>query len=125
MPNLNDILSFVCHIVVPSRSPTSLLSIKCNSSSITIQWSEVDCFERNSVITGYQIKVNQITWNVTSDERQFTATKLFPNTMYELRVAAMSSNGTGPFKYIMGTTKPPNGIVIFIKFLHVHDCMVF
>ena len=77
------------------------------------------------MITGYQIKVDQITWNVTSDVRQFTTTKLFPNTTYELQVAAMSKNGTGLFKSIMGSTKPPNGIDCYLNFFYVYDCVVF
>ena len=96
---------------MPSGSPKSL-NISSTLSSITIQWSDVDCIKQNSEITGYQIKVDQTSFNVSSNERQFIAMNLFPNTMYKLQVAAMSSNGTGPSKSIMGSTKSPDGTVL-------------
>lgn len=100
---------------MPSGSPKSL-NISSTLSSITIQWSDVDCIKQNSEITGYQIKVDQTSYNVSSEKRQFMATKLFPNTMYEFQVAAKSSNGTGPFISIMGSTKSPDGTVVHVIF---------
>lgn len=53
-----------------------------------------------------------VTYNVSSEMQQFITTKLFPNTMYELQLAAVSNNGTGPFKSIKGSTKSPDGTMI-------------
>ena len=81
------------------------------SSSITVQWGRVSCIDRNSEITGYTARYGQTgsTTTVmesvsgTSDsDRMFTASGLIPRTSYTFEVAAVSSEGTGPFS--TGTT---------------------
>ena len=76
------------------------------SSSITVQWGRVSCIDRNSEITGYTVRYGQTgsTTTVmesvsgTSDsDRMFTASGLIPRTNYTFAVAAVSSEGTGPF----------------------------
>ena len=81
------------------------------SSSITVQWGRVSCIDRNSEITGYTVRYGQTgsTTTVmesvsgTSDsDRMFTASGLIPRTSYTFEVAAVSSEGSGPFS--TGTT---------------------
>lgn len=79
-------------------------------TSITITWDEVQCIERNSDITEYVIIFNEI--NDTSNARQFTASQLFPSTSYTFQIAAMSSDGIGPFESINASTSPPEGNVV-------------
>ena len=76
------------------------------SSSITVQWGRVSCIDRNSEITGYTVRYGQTgsTTTVmesvsgTSDsDRMFTASGLIALTNYTFEVAAVSSDGTGPF----------------------------
>ena len=76
------------------------------SSSITVQWGHVSCIDRNSEITGYTVRYGQTgsTTTVmesvsgTSDsDRMLTASGLLPRTSYTFEVAAVSSEGTGPF----------------------------
>ena len=76
------------------------------SSSITVQWGRVSCIDRNSEITGYTVRYGQTgsTTTVmesvsgTSDsDRMFTASGLIPRTNYTFEIAAVSSEGTGPF----------------------------
>ena len=76
------------------------------SSSITVQWGRVSCIDRNSVITGYTVRYGQTGSTTTVMEsvsgtsfsdRMFTASGLIALTDYTFEVAAVSSEGTGPF----------------------------
>ena len=76
------------------------------SSSITVQWGRVSCIDRNSEITGYTVQYSQTgsfttvmeSVSGTSDsDRMFTASGLIPHTSYTFEVAAVSSEGAGPF----------------------------
>ena len=66
----------------------------------------MSCIDRNSEITGYIVRYAQ-TGNTTTvsesvsgtsdSDRRFTASGLVPRTSYTFEVAAVSSEGTGPF----------------------------
>ena len=78
-----------------------------NLTSITIIWDEVKCTDRNSDNIKYIIKYDGT--NATSNTHQFTASRLLPSTTYTFQIAAMNSNGTGPFDNITGSTSKPEG----------------
>ena len=93
-------------ITAPSGPPQSVMMSSVTSSSITVQWGRVSCIDRNSEITGYTVRYGQTgsTTTVmesvsgTSDsDRMFTASGLIPRTNYTFEVAAVSSEGSGPF----------------------------
>ena len=91
---------------VPRSAPLSLDVLVVGSRNITITWGRVACIDRNSEITGYTVRYGQ-TGNTTTvmksvsgtsdSDRVFTATGLAPSTSYFFQVAAVSSEGTGPF----------------------------
>ena len=90
---------------VPSGPPQSVMMSSVTSSSITVQWGRVSCIDRNSEITGYTVRYGQ-TGSTTLDmpvsgtsdnDRTFTASGLISSTSYTFEVAAVSSEGTGPF----------------------------
>ena len=92
--------------IVPSSAPQSLDILSVGPRNITIIWGRVDCIDRNSEITGYTVRYGQVgsTTTVmesvsgTSDsDRVFTVIRLTPSTSYFFQVAAVSSEGTGPF----------------------------
>ena len=71
-------------------------------NSITVQWGEVECVDRNGVITGYTVQVLRNggvegTLKVGGDVLEATVTGLTPSTTYIVQVAAVNSVGTGPF----------------------------
>jgi hypothetical protein len=80
-----------------------------NLTSITISWDEVQCIDRNGDITGYIIEYNGNSTTTMASTTQFTASQLFPNSTYTFQIAAMSSNETGPFNIITGSTSKPQG----------------
>ena len=79
------------------------------TTSITIGWDRVNCFDRNSEITGYTVQYGQAGSNESNDtfvesvsgtsdsDRVFTATGLTRGVSYTFQVAAVSNEGTGPF----------------------------
>ena len=91
------------------------------SSSITVQWGHVRCIDHNSEITGYTVRYGQTgspttimeSVSGTSDsDRIFTASGLIPRTSYTFEVAAVSSEGTGPFSTgITVETSVPEGML--------------
>ena len=93
----------------PSGPPQSVMTSSVTSSSITVQWGRVRCIDRNSEITGYTVRYGQTGSTTMANEsvsgvsdRMFTASGLIPRTSYTFEVAAVSSEGTGPFS--TGTT---------------------
>ena len=90
----------------PSGPPLSVLMSSATTTSITIRWDRVNCFDRNSEITGYTVQygptasIETFVASVsgTSDsDRVFTATGLTRGVSYSFQVAAVGSEGTGPF----------------------------
>jgi hypothetical protein len=71
-----------------------------------VSWDTIECTERNGAITHYIVNfLNQsamVIENVV--DRVFTATKLFPHTMYTFKVAGVNSGGTGPFTVMVLST---------------------
>ena len=69
---------------------------------MNINWMQIDCIERNGVITNYTVVFQEqggamIPGEVIVMDRTFTASGLTPHTNYIFRVAGVNSNGTGPY----------------------------
>uniref|UniRef100_A0A1X7TS54 Fibronectin n=1 Tax=Amphimedon queenslandica TaxID=400682 RepID=A0A1X7TS54_AMPQE len=66
-----------------------------------LTWNEVNCSERNGLITGYTVMISNssITYNLTSTERYIILNDLVLRTEYNISVAAVNSVGRGPFSY--------------------------
>ena len=63
---------------------------------------QIDCIERNGVITSYTVVFQEQGGAVIPSEmdvmdRTFTASGLTPHTNYIFRVAGVNCNGTGPY----------------------------
>ena len=70
------------------------------STSVNFDRLELDCIERNGVITNYTVVFQEqggavIPGDVNVIDRTFTASGLTPHTNYIFRVAGVNSNGTG------------------------------
>ena len=72
------------------------------ANSVTLQWGEVACLERNGEITSYTVTaansdgVVKGAARVNIDARQATISGLTPSTQYTVSVAAVNGAGTGP-----------------------------
>ena len=86
----------------PTGAPEMLRIVGTSSTTISIAWDAVNCTERNSNITGYEVRygpVNGTSLNVSisgADNRTYTASGLMNSTSYSFKVAAESSSGIGP-----------------------------
>ena len=73
------------------------------TTRITIEWSELDCTDRNGDITGYRVCYGPT--STTPSQRQiatisgriFTVDREFITLSYDFEVAAVNVNGTGPY----------------------------
>ena len=88
----------------PGVFPGNIMSTS-TSTSITVMWDRLSCVDRNGEITGYRIlygtttpldQTEMITGTAASD-RTFTASGLVPLTTYMFRIAAVNSDGVGPY----------------------------
>ena len=78
-------------------------------SEVSLNWTEVHCVQQNGPITGYVVRY----YATCGPDRDVQQTKsvvttgsiidgLTPNTEYAFQVAAVNTNGTGPFSEAMG-----------------------
>ena len=75
------------------------------SKSVSVSWNDIECIERNGMITNYTVEFSSLEGSVIPgvlmvDERRFTASGLTPFTNYTFQVAGINSNGTGPFSNV-------------------------
>ena len=90
-------------LTAPTGAPHNV-TFTVTSTSVNINWLEVDCIERNGVIIDYTVLFQELGGAVIPGEhevnvmdRTFTASGLTPHTNYIFRVAGVNSNGTGPY----------------------------
>ena len=82
----------------PSAAPSNVRVTGATSTTITVQWGEVECIDRNGEITGYSVRYSGGGRFVTGGgTRQTTISGLTPSTDYTIEVAAVNSVGTGPY----------------------------
>ena len=97
-----DIVLLKCPLPpAPSAAPDPV-TVTGVTSSITIQWGEVECIDRNGEIAGYSVRYSgggSINTRSVSggDTRQTTISGLTPSTDYTIIVAAVNSAGTGQY----------------------------
>ena len=69
--------------------------------TITVQWEEVNCIDRNGLIIGYRIRAMTSGENdrieTVDDVNEVTISDLTPSTTYYIQVAAVNSEGTGTY----------------------------
>ena len=94
----------------PSAAPADLIFLSSTSSSISIQWEAVPCIHRNGNITGYVIQYKEVDEGmfinemVTENQREANISGFTSSTLYDIRIAAVNSAGTGPFTSFIATT---------------------
>ena len=108
--DINFITAMLNHYSVPAPSapPTSVSTSDVTSSSITVQWGEVDCIHRNGDITGYSVRYgvqgsgSTQMLNVSgSATTEATISGLESAAYYSIEVAAVNGAGTGEYSDVL------------------------
>ncbi|KAH8401811.1 hypothetical protein KR009_008046, partial [Drosophila setifemur] len=86
----------------PSEPPNNVSLEVTSSSSITVHWEPPAEEDRNGQITGYKIRYRKFkdapqVKSTPANIRYFELSNLDRNSDYQVRIAAMTVNGTGPF----------------------------
>uniref|UniRef100_A0A0K0FGC5 Netrin receptor DCC (inferred by orthology to a human protein) n=1 Tax=Strongyloides venezuelensis TaxID=75913 RepID=A0A0K0FGC5_STRVS len=100
----SDVLFIKTLSDVPSGRPFNIRVTERFPDSISLSWSGPREDERNGEITGYNIKYKakkkgsklKIA-HVKGDVQKFQLSRLEGGTQYSIRIAAVNSNGTGPY----------------------------
>ena len=93
------------------------------ANSITIEWDELPCLDRNGVITSYIVEARAggtliITVNVNDGSaREATVSGLTPSTAYTVSLQAVNSAGTGPIRSIAIET---SGESVWFPLIYYH-----
>ena len=123
---INDLINniYVSTPTVPSASPSSVTPTTVETTSITIEWSELDCTDRNGDITGYRVRYGPT--STTSSQRQiatisgrmFTVDREFITHNYDFEIAAVNVDGTGPYSTppLTVDTAVPSGNILSLLF---------
>ncbi len=98
---------FKTSILVPSGSPGIPTASLIMSTSITLNWTEIDVSERNGVITSYIIQYGEGTnrnllINTQSNATTHLITGLKPFTQYTFTAAGVNSVNNGPLSRASG-----------------------
>lgn len=91
----------MCCFVVPSAGPDGLTVSAASSSSLLVQWNQVNLCCRNGITRGYQVLVadhDQIIGSVAVNETVFSIGfhNLLPYYVYNVSVKAFNVKGMGP-----------------------------
>ncbi|XP_073845083.1 neogenin protein frazzled isoform X5 [Musca autumnalis] len=86
----------------PSEPPNNVTLEVTSSTSITIHWEPPSEEERNGQITGYKIRYRKLkdapqVKSTPANIRYFELSGLDRNSEYQVKIAAMTVNGSGPF----------------------------
>ena len=102
----------------PSAAPTSVNVSAMNCTAITVQWGMVPCIEQNGHITGYTLNVTGIEDMKRVEDffgggvTQVIISELTPSTTYSIQIAAVNSEGTGPYSAPI-TIDTPNSELVY------------
>ena len=115
-----------------ATAPTGVprdLTYSVTSTTVNLNWRQIDCIERNGVITNYTVVFQDkggvvIPGEVNVIGQTFTASGLTPHTNYSFRVAGVNSNGTGPYSNDITVLTDEDGILYNTNYKACHKFYV-
>ena len=120
------------YFTAPTGSPGVPTASVIMSTNITLTWTEIDCLDRNGVITSYIIQYGEgtnrdITITTPSSATTHLITGLKPFTQYTFTVAGVNSLGTGPFSNPSGIirTAEDGKYILKLAIRYVFRCVYF
>ena len=103
---IHDTGFYVLHFIysIPNTGAPQLVTVTpVNSTTVTVSWSEVQCFSGSGAVTNYLVQYQSMcggsVQNLTTNDTVQTVSGLVPNAaVYTFRVAAVgASQKIGPF----------------------------
>ena len=98
----NNAFFLVC--IAPSSAPVGISTIFMSSFSVALKWLPPPPTERNGIITGYNITIedtmSSYIINFRSFRLNFTVNSLHPFTIYQYKIAAYTVVGLGPYSIL-------------------------
>ena len=105
----------------PSAAPTNADVSVINSTALNVQWGPVPCIEQNGDITGYTVRVLESgemeRVEDVGDVNNVTISELTPSTTYSIQVAAVNSEGSGPYSDLIIIDTPDSEL--YVDILHL------
>ena len=94
--------------IAPSAAPRDLTFNTVTSTSIALNWRNIDCIQRNGIITSFYVQYGQVDGALTtmrigsSDITSYIVIGLLPFTEYRFQIAGVNSHGPGPYTAFIG-----------------------
>ena len=95
--------------IAPSGPPMIVMPPTVSSRSITVNWNEIPCIDRNGMIIRYDTAFGSL-GDGTISGRSFTANGLAPFTNYTFQVRGVNSAGPGPYSDLINITTSEEGM---------------
>ena len=95
-----------------------LMPLTVSSRSITVNWNEIPCIQRNGRIIRYEVEFEP-SGEGTISGRSFTADELTPFTNHTFQVRGVNSVGSGPYSDLIFITTSEAGNLLE----HYTSCM--
>ena len=96
--------------IAPTGVPLDMIATAENSSTVLVMWKEVICNLRNGMIISYSVMYSVVgvesQFTVSAVNRRILITGLEADSNYSIMVAAVNSNGTGPYSVEVFATTP-------------------
>ncbi|RDD35988.1 Tyrosine-protein phosphatase Lar, partial [Trichoplax sp. H2] len=112
-------VSVLTHQSVPNTYPSDINVTTLTSTSIYISWQPIPLFERNGIITVYNISYHSLQWNhsgiiqVDGSTLSNVLSNLLPYTTYNVTVRASTSVGFGPTSPFVSVLTHQSGKILY------------
>ena len=107
--------------IVPASAPTGLTVASVDSTSVTLTWDELPCFNQNGPLLGHVIRYTPDGGTAFTAEIPFGSNQIIglePCTRYTLMIAAQNDAGIGIFSSSLSVVT--SGVGKFLM-LFVHE----
>ena len=94
LPKHNYVVGLIQYLIfaAPSGVPASISFSGVKLTSITVQWTELPCRDRNGEITGYRVEYGSMMATVSDpSNRRLVVGGLLPRTRYTFSVRALGA----------------------------------
>ena len=96
------------YYIASSAAPRVLTFSTVNSKNITLTWRNINCIQRNGMITSFYVQYGQVDGALTtmrigsSDTTSYIVIGLLPFTEYRFQIAGVNSDDPEPYTAFIG-----------------------